>query len=177
MPLPIFAAARPCLCHSSGRDHEVLRAQATAEALAQRIPRSRCQHYKISSKVTGPRFQFPADVRSCNVYNALADDFHARSPGLFEQQTIQSEARKNSDLTIQVERDSSSRWRDQFAVADPITLDRSVAQKWPTLQRFVGESAAAGFFPRQLFVEKQDCAPSTCQFRGGKSAGRTASHN
>src|SRR6266581_2146962 len=135
----------------SGRHHEVLRAQATAEALAQRIPRSRCEHYKISSKITGPRFQVPATVRSCDVYNALADDFRAGSPGLFEQQSVQGQARKNSDLTIQVESDSSSRWRDQFAVADPITLDRGVAQKWPTLQGFVGESAAAGFFPCQLF--------------------------
>ena len=62
-------------------------------------------------------------------------------------------------------------------MTDPITVDFVIAKKWPTLKRLVGQPATARFFPRQLFVEQNDFASSTGEFRGGKRPGGAASDN
>jgi hypothetical protein len=60
---------------------------------------------------------------------------------------------------------------------DRIAFAAGIRQERIPLQSFVRESAAARFFPGQLFVKKKDVSPLRSQAGTSQSASRTASDN
>src|SRR6185437_101484 len=106
--------------------------------------------------------------------DALAADLGAGGAGALEQQGVEVAAREDGDLAVELEQKPAAAGAGELAFGDEIALDLERAQEGKLAQRLVGEAAAAGLFPGELFIEEHHLAAGLGEAGGGHGAGGAA---
>ena len=143
----------------------------------QLISRARGEHEKIRfvpfSLDAETRFRF-VDVHA---EHAGALYVAARQLRALEQQTVQNLARINHDGMRHLESRAVLLAADELDGMNEFFRIGIVEQKREALNGFVRQSAAAGFFPRQVFVEKIYFVPRARELLTAHCAGGPAAND
>ena len=119
------------------------------------------------------------NLRAGSVHTGDASVMHFASGGFgaAEEKAVQNGAGINHQRARHLKAGAMPARGDEFGVMNLFFGGRAVEEEGIFFDGFVGEAAAAGFFPGQMLVEKRDVESGDAQFLGAKSAGRTAADN
>src|SRR6266567_1336537 len=112
-----------------------------------------------------------------NSGDSFAQHSGSRVSGFLQQQTIERHPGEDCDWPVELECDLAARGSDQFAIADPVALNRRVCEKRPARESFVRQPTAAWLFPSQLFVKEKDFTSRAGQFGSGKGTCGAATYD
>jgi len=104
-------------------------------------------------------------------------DLRAGALGALQEHVIQVVARVDQQRIVKFESSLAGVRRAQNCLGDEALGRRVVDQERILTVGLVSQSAAAGLFPGELFVEQEHAHPGRSQLLGGESSRRTAAQD
>src|SRR5260370_28272676 len=136
------------------RVHGVGRGPLRAD-VAQRIARSGSDDAKVGLKRTVLGFEQPAAAGALDFEHARFRELRSSLLGALEQHVIEIESRVDNQRTGESHLNGARFRRGEVGVGNDFLGRVVFEQKRILMISLVGESAAAGFFPGQLFIEDE----------------------
>src|SRR5215469_7062152 len=112
------------------------------------------------------------DASDARVHRLASGGFSA-----VKQEAVQDSARINHERAGHLEAGAVATTGNKLGAVNFLLCGGAFQQERILFDGLVRQAAAAGLFPREMFVKESDAEPGTAQFLGAESPSRPASHN